>query len=389
MIQPAFLFLIAFLFDAGITCTGIVVNLHAQDLGATALQLGVLGFAWGVSYCAMTALSGRTIDRYPRRVLAASGFILFAMNTTLNCYARHPSTIIWNSLLAGLGCGLFWPTFETLLHVHGDDTLTTRNMGAFNVGWTSGIAVGIGSAGFLKVWGAIPALRFLTVETLVTLGIFLVASCRGIPPAEHAQDLKHQMNCAENGMTNRAIAFLKMAWISNFCLWFAGASISSLFPKLARFLAIPDPQIGLVIAVITAAQCLTSYALGLSVRWHYRMGVFMLFQLISVAGLGIVVCGCSPGVFALAMALLGVGRGMTYSASLFYGLSATKGGGTSTGIHETMIGLGFVFGPLLSGVVAQRISLRAPFTLCVLVLLLGMLLEFILWRRLRARTVSS
>lgn len=383
MIHPLFLFLVAFLFDASITCTGIVVNLFAQDLGASAFQLGVMGFSWGCAYCVVTLLLSRFMDKLPRRALAGMGITLFAASVSLNLLVHRPTTLIWICLLTGFSCGLFWPTFETFLHVHEDGRQTARNMGVFNIGWAMGIAAGVGGGGFMKVWGTHKAFPLLVGVSLLALGLFLLASRKGIPAAPHAQDLKSQMK-ADNGlMSRREVGFLKMSWIGNFCMWYSGAALSTLFPKLARSLHIPDQHIGLLLSVITAAQCLTFLALSRSQRWHYRMLPSQVFQLLPVAGLALLVVTRLPVLFAASMALVGIGRGMTYSASLYYGLAATKGGGSSTGFHEFLIGLAFVWGPLISGLAAQEYSLRTPFAICMVVVLVGMASQVVIWQSLR------
>ena len=104
-------------------------------------------------------------------------------------------------------------------------------------------------------------------------------------------------------------------------------------------------------------------------------------------GLVAVLVGKHTVVFAAAMALIGLGRGMTYTCSLFYGLEATHGGGASTGFHEFLIGVGFVSGPFLSGLAAQHFGLRAPFALCLILLIVAVLVEVTI--RLRLESDSS
>lgn len=171
MIPPRYLFVIPFLFDCSITGAALVVNLHAQDLGASSFQLGLLGTTWGIAYCVATLSSGAVLDHLSRRALGMIGLSLFTGYIFVSSLAKTPQTLTHLCLIAGLGAGVFWPTFETLLHSRDDNRLTSRNMGFFNVGWTLGIATGVGSGGYLKVWGAVPGLHLLTVLNLLTIAL--------------------------------------------------------------------------------------------------------------------------------------------------------------------------------------------------------------------------
>ncbi|NCO36139.1 MAG: MFS transporter [Armatimonadetes bacterium] len=382
MIPPRYLFVIPFLFDCSITGAALVVNLHAQDLGASSFQLGLLGTTWGIAYCVATLSSGAVLDHLSRRALGMIGLSLFTGYIFVSSLAKTPQTLTHLCLIAGLGAGVFWPTFETLLHSRDDNRLTSRNMGFFNVGWTLGIATGVGSGGYLKVWGAVPGLHLLTVLNLLTIALFAYATRRGIPRSEYARSLQESHSGETDEPSLRAKAFLQIAWIGNFVMWFIGASIAGLFPKLARSLTIDDRTIGLVIAAVTVAQGVTFYLMSRTRNWHYRMRPLMTMQCVTLLGLLVVVFGDQPAVLGVAMALIGLGRGMTYTCSLFYGLEATRGGGASTGFHEFLIGFGFVSGPFLSGLAAEHFGLRAPFILCFIVLVAGMAIQVAIWKRL-------
>jgi MFS family permease len=62
---------------------------------------------------------------------------------------------------------------------------------------------------------------------------------------------------------------------------------------------------------------------------------------------------------------------MSYSSSLFYGLSANDNRGANAGTHEMLVGSAFTFGPLLAGLVAQKVNLKAAFFLAAVVIAIG------------------
>ena len=63
------------------------------------------------------------------------------------------------------------------------------------------------------------------------------------------------------------------------------------------------------------------------------------------------------------MLLVGMGRAMTYAASLRYGLSDPARRSRNMGVHEMLIGVSCAVGPLLGGIAAKYSSLRFSFQL--------------------------
>ena len=92
----------------------------------------------------------------------------------------------------------------------------------------------------------------------------------------------------------------------------------------------------------------------------------------------------TPLVFAVAFMITGMCIAVTYLTSLFYGMhSRPEARGASMATHEAVVGGGMVVGPLLGGLVATWFSLRAPFVLGAVVLLLAGLGQLMAWHWLR------
>jgi MFS family permease len=57
--------------------------------------------------------------------------------------------------------------------------------------------------------------------------------------------------------------------------------------------------------------------------------------------------------------------------------------GKGTGLHESILGSGVVLGPLLGGIMAHSVGLRAPYILCLVVLAGVMAVEYGFLRKTR------
>ena len=66
-------------------------------------------------------------------------------------------------------------------------------------------------------------------------------------------------------------------------------------------------------------------------------------------------------VFAIGLLLLGALAGVTFTISIYYSLYTTGPGGRRTGIHEAIVGSGFLVGPLAGGLIAEHLGARAPY----------------------------
>jgi MFS family permease len=377
-------FLLPFLMDMIVAASGLILNLRAQDLGASALDLGLLGFAWGVPFCLFSALTGVFMARVDRRALVCAGAVLFGLANGLFTRASHPAHLILLVTLSGVACALFWPVFETLLHSP-DSGETHARLGSFNVGWTLGLMTGSAGGGYLYR-GAGPTGAFLTLTAVAALiGAYLFLLLRRDEPA--AAGAEHEPG-EELSPEERAVpparrrGYLTIAWVANFALYFGSAVAATLFPRLGRTLAFGDGPIGVILAVMTAVQGVTFFLCSRSGRWHYRIAPLGVAQGLGAGGLVCIAVGSGALAFAAGFALIGLGRGMTYTASLFYGLDAEAARGHHTGLHEAILGSAMFLGPLLAGVSATAGSLRLPFLLTAALVGVALGVESRMWRAL-------
>jgi len=145
----------------------------------------------------------------------------------------------------------------------------------------------------------------------------------------------------------------------------------------------------LLSSLIMAAQISVFILLSRSSRWHYRLAPLLAAQAAAVLGVLVIGIGRTPLAFAFGMLLLGIGRGKTYSTSLFYGLDAETSKGGNTGIHESIVGAAYIAGPFTAGISAETISLRAPFFLTAAVVSFAIMLQIWIWSRIHPHSPSE
>jgi MFS family permease len=153
------------------------------------------------------------------------------------------------------------------------------------------------------------------------------------------------------------------------------------FPKLARELNIPPHIIGLLIGFLGFALFSSFFLLRRTDRWHFRRAFLFGAQALGLVGILLIIVSSQPALFASAFAMIGLCCSVTYYSSLYYAVHLLKKKGKGSGLHESILGGGAVLGPILGGVAAQFAGLRAPYVLCIIVLVLAFGVEIMLLRR--------
>ena len=144
---------------------------------------------------------------------------------------------------------------------------------------------------------------------------------------------------------------------------------------------IPPQTIGLLLGFVGFALFTGFFLLRRTDRWLFSKSYLFGAQILAFAGISLIVVSNESTLFALAFFLCGLSCSVTYYSSLYYAVQLLKKKGRGTGLHESILGGGAVLGPILGGVAAQYAGLRAPYLLCLAVLLAALGAQVILMKR--------
>jgi len=338
-----------------------VQYLGVQVLDAPEVGLGLFSAFSSGAYTLGCLISGSISDRYGRRRCAVVACVGAAA-----AWLVLPSIGAWKYVLcviplSGLSLSLFWPSIQAWLAElsTGGRRELTRNLGLFNTMWCAGLMLGPIAVGYL--WNVGHALAFYVPAAMLSVIIVIVlVTPRGRAAAQ--ADPQEEPVSGEDTKN-----YLTLARVGNFANWFTCGVIMSMFPKLGDTLAFTTAQMGWILAAYRAGQLLMFIYTRYEHRWQYKLWPMVVAQLLAGAGLvGAVFLG-SVASFALCFGAAGIAAGLTYVGSLFYSLHGrSEGKGKTSGLHEAILGSGLFLGPLLAGVAAQFISLRAPYALAAI-----------------------
>ncbi len=371
----AILYASSFSFNLGAAMAILAVTLYAIELGATPLQLGMIGMVWPATFSVSALFVGPLSDRIPRKVLPVVGAVIGSASFLAVNLASSPLHIMMMGVPAGLAFSFVWPPIEAWVAELSSASDMRRNIGIFNLSWSIGAAPGSLLAGLAFRIGI--GISLATSVSFLALAGLMIA-IKGKEP----QDVEHPATVQFDDEAHSR-AYLHLAWIANFATYFTIGIMRSLFPKLGEQLGMGTASIGGLLSLITFSQVIAFFILARTSSWHYRLTPMLISQFTLVCASLLVYTLSGVVQLAPVMVIMGSCTGLSYYSSIYYSLNTPTGKGARSGVHEALIGMGIVAGPLTGGIVAQRWGLRSPFLVSAIVIIMGIATTAALGSKLR------
>ena len=169
------LYLTIFLISTAYGTITFLLPVYAESLGATYIELGLLGSIGSVVYTVMTLITGLMLDRFEKvrffLVFTAFGAIVPVL---FSLTSRVPELFALRGLL-GVASAAFWVTASTLTADLSPPEELTKSVVRYNVSWISGFVAGPILGGIVSDRYGFPAL-FVLVATLILPSVLLIAT---------------------------------------------------------------------------------------------------------------------------------------------------------------------------------------------------------------------
>ena len=374
------LYVVSGLMDLGMSAVTFAIGRRAAELGATPLQLGLLGSIWLGAYTACVPFTGRASDRLGRRPMAISGAAIAAAMTFGCAFTTNVSLLLLITSILGIGVAAYWPPIIGWFSEGLSGPTLAMQMSRFSIAWNIGMFTGYGFSGVLFQRG--PQFAFYLAAgcmVMITLLLFLPTRAAAASQPMHGADIA----CVPKGR-----GFRKTAWLSNFSMLFAMSGTLALFPQLATHLGLSPKLHGTLLVFHRAASFLVTLVWPYVRFWQTRLWPLWIAQTLCTLGVMGVALGDTPLQFGIALAVCGGMLGFNYQTSLFFTLEEMSEKGKGSGIHEAMLGAGAFVGPLLAGWVGSTFNhgdgaARTPYFFCASVLVSFIVVEMavVAWRR--------
>jgi predicted MFS family arabinose efflux permease len=373
----------AFLVAVGISIVELGIIFYIREIfGATPSQVGYFTALWALWYIIGCLLIRPLFSgALPRHLLMAATFLMSIFILLVTFSKSFWQAYAGYSLYA-VAMSFFWPPIMGWLSRDTEGAQLGKRMSYFNISWSIGLIIGPLIAGVLSARSPeLPlyagSLLFFATGLLIVAGSALlprIRADRGTDSPQRSQKLK----------TDESTFFRFPGWVGMFTTFVVIGVVISIFPVFARDeLMLRKEVIGVLMQSRTFIATFVFIILGHTVFWHFRIAPMVLGQV----GLAIVVFAMnfttSPPVLAVFISLLGAFRSLSYSNSLFHGVSGSVNRAGRMAIHEALLAAGLIFGSAFGGELYQRYSMTAVYGFCAAVVISGAFVQLALYLILR------
>lgn len=340
-----------------------LIPAFAEDLGASYLDLGFIGTIRSLPYMFLPVIVGYIGDRFDRRLLFLASMLIAGLATLMLAATQSIEGIVLVQVLLGIGFSLFWPISEALASETVPLHRRTAAMGMYGVAWASGFLFGPLLEGLIADAVGFQASFLVSgIIVLATAGVS-VAWIRG---AKNPSYKTAAPGKPEWGLVSKLLPVLLVQVPYGVVFAF----IVTIFPGYAAQSGLTPFEVGVLVSGFGFARIVM---FSLSGRFE-KMGETKSAAL-AFMGLGFVmfVIPFNTSFVALLadMCAVGVFIGIIYPQTVGYICkhSSLENLGFAVGLYETIFGIGFAAGPIISGLVAQTTGPSAAYFVLAIVAL--------------------
>lgn len=330
-----------------------IVPLFAKNLGASYSDLGVIGFANFIPYMFIPLFVGLLLDRFNKGILLSLGLVLDSVSIYLLSVADSVPQIIVFRTLVGVAHSFFWPPCESIISKSTSPQNRVKAISRFMAFFVTGIMIGplVGS--------------FLLEHFGVSYGmIFQIAAFAIATSLVSSLMLSKDKDVTHNGIISIAsakhlIKFPTVIAILLFCSVSFGVFLAIL-PAFMNERSISESNIELLFFVFGISR-LVSLLTSSFLMKKFLTSILLVIISIS-AGMLMLYYSHSVLEFSVAVLILGFGFSVYFPLTFEIIMRKTKENvGALIGAYEATFGMGWAFGPLIIGVIANSFGSSIPY----------------------------
>lgn len=377
---------IAVMIAVSIGAATVALPFRALALGAGPWLVGTIGGILMAAYAVGCMVLGPWVDHVRPRTALLVGNVVWAIVLVAMGMTTRLSVLLVLALVYGAVMVAIWPPLMGWVSYGHEGPALNRRLGRYNMSWSGGMVIGpfLGGVLFEKHY-AVPFVAAGVLHGVTLLVALLVTTPQPDPTsAEPAMDVPP----ADPGPPPIVATFRTVARIGLVGSFIAMGVQRFQLPTLANDLQIREAVFGAVVLVLSLANVLCFAVLGRTHKWHYRLDWLLGVQVILAAAIGALVWARGPWALAAIAAVVGACVGLTYSSSLYYGVSGGRRRGRLMAIHEMLLSVGFVIGAIGGGFVSDVWGLRAAYPVSAALILVGVVAQVVAYRRLRPRRIA-
>jgi len=358
------LLLTIFVAMLGLGIVGPIMPLYAQTFGATYIQIGLLSSAWSISRFIFSAPAGRLSDSTGKKKVIVGGLLVYSVVSLLYTFAWDFNSLLFFRFIHGLGSAMASPVAMAYAAELAPKGQEGKYMGTMTLAMFGGMGVGPFIGGTLTDAFSLSAPFYvmcaLTAVSLAFTTVFLpetqpIDPTHSKPRPSFRKVLSNKMLLAS--FMYRAVNSLGNSSIMGFLSLFMASTV------LDGGLGLTATDAGTVLSVGQIIGAILQRPSGTLADRHDKKKLIMLGGCVSALGMASFAFSHTFWEVMLARIIFAAGSALiTPAISSIAAIEGRELGiGTTMSVLESAMSLGMMVGPLLSGVLADALSLKPIF----------------------------
>jgi len=314
----------------------LALPIFALSLSASPYEIGLLATSRGVAYSIFAFIMGYVSDKIDRKRMLVYATSIDMAIAFLFYLSRVPLELIVLRFFDGLAVAIFWPAIEPLF-IKIEASSISEALRDFNLSWGLGGMIGpIIAGGLITLFGE--RSPFLLVMAIAAVDTVLIA--KYIPSKEGSDDRGQKPSIKTDGLPVKLIS-------TTVLLGVVMAIFFAFFPAFSVQLGISVFEIGVILFLFGVARLLFFY-----IAPSIRMNLELRIALISL-GLFLVYIGDRIAIY-VGVIVIAAADSFLYAYSIENMLKGEESArGRMAGIFEGSLGVGYILGPFVAGLVAE------------------------------------
>lgn len=349
---------------------------------ATPIQIGGLASLWALCYISGCIFIRPLLDRFlPRYTIAVAAFCMWA--TTLFIPFVNSIALVYILYgLFGFSSSLFWPHLMAWLSRKVEGAILSKTISKFNFSWSVGTIISPFLAGWLSEKSAQLPLYVGSSFCLLT-GFMIVGAILAIPGIRSDKETERSSKVHICGK-GKDTPVRYPAWVGLFTTYVVIGMVLVIFPVYARDdLSISKSVIGLLLLSRALFMTIGFVVLGRTVFWHFKTLPMISGQVCLAVLLASMGFFRSPLLLWFILAAMGLMMALSYSSSIFHGVSGSIDRAKRMAMHEVLIAAGSMGGYFFGGILYEKYSMSAVYWFCFSLVLAGVIVQALFFLRFR------
>lgn len=356
---------------------GIAYGAHApllpvfavEEIGATYFDIGIIGMANYVPYMFAPAFVGLLLDRFNKGIVLSIGIAMATLSVFMLAFANTVLDLALFRAWTGISHAFFWPTAEAIVAIATPPERRVQAISRFTMAWVTGYMAGplLGAALF-QSFGFRTLFEYSSV-------IMIAAVIAALMLIRHGK----QVHAQSYSMTDVLTVVKTNPRISTLVIYYSASFgiVLTILPAYMKENTVNEFFIGILFFIFGIGRLAT---LPFTHRFAARERGSLVLATLSIAFAMLVAYSLtSLGFFSLSLVMFGFGFSLYFPITLSMIIRNVHKTmvGTSVGAYETIFGIGWAAGPIISGIVAEAFGSDLPY---LSMFVIGIILPVLLLR---------